>query len=137
MAPERFTAFEVMTLQPLNEEQQRAIIQTQLKGNTFFEHLLAFSSIRNQHDSIYARLFKPAVWGAIESLESPDRLRRGDGSFDPEMRQRNTSGAIVQRNSFELKSTFLHGLNAQLDPLLALLETSLSFAFTRKETLLS
>lgn len=44
-----------MDLQPLNDEQQRAVIGAQLHGSAFFHHLFAFSGIRKEHDSRFVR----------------------------------------------------------------------------------
>ena len=44
------TRFVVMNLLPLSQEQQRNVIQMQLQGNAFFEHLVNIGECRKTLD---------------------------------------------------------------------------------------
>lgn len=46
-----------MALEPLSSEQQSNLINTQLGGSEFFEHLYAFIEIRTKHDIVYREAF--------------------------------------------------------------------------------
>ena len=110
-----------MNLQPLSEDQQQAAIEAQLKGNEFFDHLMAFSKIRKQHDILYRQEFtthKPSQGAGemtdlayVESLRKPDLFKLQDGplkgKFDPAMRQKGLGGDIVKINEGEPKSEYI------------------------------
>ena len=49
--------FVVMNLLPLSQEQQRNVIQMQLQGNSFFEHLVNIGECRKLMDEQYRRTF--------------------------------------------------------------------------------
>ena len=64
------TRFVVMNLLELSQEQQRNVIQMQLQGNAFFEHLVNIAECRKELDAAYQFLFKSeALRGDIENLE--------------------------------------------------------------------
>ena len=48
------TRFVVMNLLELSQEQQRNVIQMQLQGNAFFEHLVNIAECRKELDAKYA-----------------------------------------------------------------------------------
>ena len=52
------TRFAVMNLCELSQEQQRTVIQMQLQGNAFFEHLVNISECRKHMDQIYKETFR-------------------------------------------------------------------------------
>ena len=52
------TRFVVMNLKELSQEQQRNVIQMQLQGNAFFEHLVNIAECRKELDAAYMTLFK-------------------------------------------------------------------------------
>ena len=91
--PERYVKeFVIMSLRPLTGEQQRAVIDAQLKGNEFFMHTFAFSEIRKTNDDIYGRAFSDELRKEIESFSRPNKWLRPDGSNDPERRQKTIDG---------------------------------------------
>ena len=50
--------FVVMNLKELSQEQQRNVIQMQLAGNAFFEHLVNIAECRKELDAAYMGLFR-------------------------------------------------------------------------------
>jgi hypothetical protein len=61
--------FVVMNLLELSQEQQRNVIQMQLQGNLFFEHLVNIAECRKDLDSQYKEMFRAdAVREEIESI---------------------------------------------------------------------
>ena len=71
-----------MDLKPLSAAQQRNVIETQLGGNLYFDHLIAFSEIRNTHDRIYERqAFPCAASRSREWKRSTSRACEIVGSF--------------------------------------------------------
>ena len=62
--------FVVMNLKELSQEQQRNVIQMQLQGNAFFEHLVNIAECRKELDAAYQVFFKSeALRNEIESCE--------------------------------------------------------------------
>ena len=51
--------FIVINLLQLSDEQQRRVINSQMKGNVFFDHLMSLSAIRKGQDAIYEEAFPP------------------------------------------------------------------------------
>ena len=49
-----YRSFVILDLKPLNEEQQRAVVETQLGGSEYFDHLLQFLD-KDMHDHIYQK----------------------------------------------------------------------------------
>ena len=63
------TRFVVMNLLELSQEQQRNVIQMQLQGNAFFEHLVNIAECRKDLDGRYREAFRSeALRNEIESL---------------------------------------------------------------------
>ena len=52
------TRFVVVNLKELSQEQQRTVIQMQLKGNRFFEHLVNIAECRKSLDRTYKEVFR-------------------------------------------------------------------------------
>ena len=52
------TRFAVMNLSELSQEQQRTVIQMQLQGNAFFEHLVNIAECRKNIDVTYREAFR-------------------------------------------------------------------------------
>ena len=92
--------FVIINLEALTKEQQQAAIDMQLQGSPFFNLLAKFSAIRQRHDDIYLTDAFPMASDreSLESWQLPDRYRIGQGlDFDPAMRSRNKSGALISR----------------------------------------
>ena len=64
------TRFVVMNLLELSQEQQRNVIQMQLQGNAFFEHLVNIAECRKMMDASYRSIFK-SEHAATRSRRSP------------------------------------------------------------------
>ena len=122
--------FVVLNLKPLTDEQQRQMIQGQLKGNDFFEHLMAFMRIRRGHDELYVRtaFMDDDERRRIESFEVPNLFLIQDGSmaedgswiaaFDPEQRQERAGGGDfvgVLAHDAQPMSVYLNTLQNVLD----------------------
>ena len=70
-----------MNLCELSQEQQRTVIQMQLQGNAFFEHLVSFAECRKTLDQSYKDWFKSDASRAIEEIGfGPDELSAADES---------------------------------------------------------
>ena len=70
-----------MNLCELSQEQQRTVIQMQLQGNAFFEHLVSFAECRKTLDQSYKEWFKSDASRAIEEIGfGPDELSAADES---------------------------------------------------------
>ena len=64
------TRFVVMNLKELSQEQQRNVIQMQLQGNAFFEHLVNIAECRKDLDAKYKESFRSeALRNDIEAIE--------------------------------------------------------------------
>ena len=117
------------------DEQQQAAIKPQLRDSTYFAHASAFAVIRKGHDALYKEKFEDeADRVAIEALNPPDRFKREDGTFDPQMRQRPLgvedrfvqpsekpapeSTTLVRLNE-EMQAGFLEKLGVELNKLSA------------------
>ena len=86
----------MINLLPLSDDQQRVVINSQMKGNVFFDHLMSLSVIRKGQDDIYASGVPAGERGRqrIEAIKAPDRFYLpGTSLFDPAMRQYDLSGA--------------------------------------------
>ena len=75
--------FVVVNLKELSQEQQRTVIQMQLQGNRFFEHLVNIAECRKALDTKYKTAFKQEVlrleieeakFGSIELQRADDLL---------------------------------------------------------------
>ena len=63
------TRFVVMNLLELSQEQQRNVIQMQLQGNLFFEHLVNIAECRKSLDARYIQVFRTeAMRNEIEGI---------------------------------------------------------------------
>ena len=74
--------FVIMNLNDLTNEQQRKVINIQMNGSIFFDHLLSLGEVRKQLDDAYAKL-RESIQGELETLYSPDRFKkkaRADGT---------------------------------------------------------
>ena len=82
-----FEDFVVLDLRPLGVQQQQDVIQAQLGGNEYFEHLLEFSAIRRKHDVKYENEAFPLEEhrDELEASEPVDRLKLKTGGFDEQM----------------------------------------------------
>jgi len=100
--------FVILDLKPLNDKQQQQAIDFQLEqnpfGKAFAEHLMAFSTIRQEHDRVYREEAFPSAEerDRIEGFKVPnlqfiDGVETGDR--DPEVRQKTASGAFVAVSS--------------------------------------
>lgn len=89
----------------------------QLQCNSpFFDHLLAFSAIRKQHDALYVS-WAPKLRTELEGLDLPDRFKMRSGVRDGAMRQRCVDGSrFVAHASADAPPTskFLRDLGAVL-----------------------
>ena len=66
------TRFVVMNLLELTQEQQRNVIQMQLQGNAFFEHLVNIAECRKMMDAKYRSAFnRSRMRNEIEVVASP------------------------------------------------------------------
>ena len=73
--------FVVMNLKELSQEQQRNVIQMQLQGNMFFEHLVMLGECRRELDARYKRAFpSDGLQREVEALGMRDV--DGDGILD-------------------------------------------------------
>ena len=65
------TRFVVMNLLELSQEQQRNVIQMQLQGNSFFEHLVNIAECRKDLDEAYKEAFRTETlrtrWSTLRS----------------------------------------------------------------------
>ena len=116
--------FVVLNLKPLTDEQQSAMIQGQLQGNAFFEHLMAFAAIRRGHDELYvgSAFADKERRESVEAFERPNLFLIQDGSmtetFDPEQRQRSAGGGdfvgVLARGA-QPESAYLKAMQEALD----------------------
>ena len=109
--------FVVMNLCALTNEQQRRVINIQMQGNIFFDHLLSLGEVRKKLDDAYRKI-STVVRNDLESLYSPSRWIVNDGE-EPERQKEVTGTRVVgevQRNT----SAYLKYLDHELrEPLSA------------------
>ena len=67
--------FVIMNLNELTNEQQRRVINIQMDGSQFFDHLLSLGEVRTWLDDAYNKL-KESVQGELETLYSPNLFKR-------------------------------------------------------------
>ena len=66
--------FVIMNLNELTNAQQRSVINIQMQGSQFFDHLLSLGEVRKGLDEAYYKL-KEGVRSELEALFSDDRFR--------------------------------------------------------------
>ena len=72
--------FVVMNLLELSQEQQRNVIQMQLQGNAFFEHLVNIGECRKELDMQYRQVFRSeALRNEMESLGEEKETEEEEG----------------------------------------------------------
>ena len=118
----RYTGrFVIMNLNELTNQQQRAVINIQMDGSQFFDHLLSLGEVRKQLDDGYAKL-RESVQAELETLYAPSRFKKKDINgkgevWDPDERQMNMRGErFIQEREVgaELTSSYLRTLDRQL-----------------------
>ena len=108
--------FVVMNLNQLTNEQQRAVINVQMQGNVFFDHLLSLGEVRKKLDDAYRKI-GAMVRNDLETLWGSNlwqNLVDGVPVYDPEMRQKDVSGQRFVAEVTSLSSEFLVNLEAGL-----------------------
>ena len=111
--------FVILNLEALTEEQQRAAIKMQLKESAFFNHLSAFSGIRQAHDALYATEAFPleADRASLEQMDLKDHFRLGgdpEAAYDPAMRTRSVRDGFIGRRDGAPLSSYLSELSTRL-----------------------
>ena len=105
--------FCIADLAPLTDAQQRRAMACLLGDDPFFEHLLAFSTIRERQDDIYKNFATEEERARLEAFDEVDRTRTASGAFDPGLRV--LAGAVQQRAPGEqLRSAVLRDLDSFL-----------------------
>jgi Leucine-rich repeat (LRR) protein len=87
--------FIVMNLNQLTNEQQRRVINIQMEGNVFFDHLLSLGEVRKNLDDAYRKI-GAVVRNDLETLWGPHAwqyLVDGKPMWDPARRQKNAFGS--------------------------------------------
>ena len=75
------TRFVVMNLLELSQEQQRNVIQMQLQGNAFFEHLVNIAECRKDLDALYRETFRSeALRNEVERLGMHEDVDEGEAA---------------------------------------------------------
>ena len=128
--------FVVMNLCQLTNEQQRRVINIQMQGNIFFDHLLSLGEVRKKLDNAYKKvsamarndletLYLPSMW----QIKADTKSSAGGASdedarwiWDPEERQREVTGqriiaklaAAGEDGQLRIRSQYLQELDAAL-----------------------
>ena len=87
--------FIVMNLNQLTNEQQRRVINIQMEGNVFFDHLLSLGEVRKNLDDAYRKI-GAVVRNDLETQWGPHAwqyLVDGKPVWDPARRQKNAFGS--------------------------------------------
>ena len=126
--------FIVMNLCQLTNEQQRRVINIQMQGNIFFDHLLSLGEVRKKLDNAYKKvsamarndletLYLPNMW-QIKPEGKPGSTPADDAQnwiWDPEERQKEITGQrIVAKNAsgeggrIRIRSQYLIDLDAEM-----------------------
>ena len=83
--------FVIMNLNELTNEQQRAVINIQMQGSIFFDHLLSLGEVRKQLDDAYDKLRTRCRTSSRRSTRptasSPRARPRARRQYDPEQRR--------------------------------------------------
>ena len=129
--------FIVMNLCQLTNEQQRRVINIQMQGNIFFDHLLSLGEVRKKLDDAYRKvsnaarndletMFVENLWlledfhaEADTGAEKPATEVSASAQkslYDPAQRQKEVNGIrMVQENmSARTQSAYLKGLDADM-----------------------
>jgi hypothetical protein len=116
--------FIVMNLCQLTNEQQRRVINIQMQGNIFFDHLLSLGEVRKKLDDAYRKvannarndletMYMPSLWTTVDN-----KTDVGDGKtfkFNQDERQTEVTGTrIVTLNEGKIVSQTLRELNEEL-----------------------
>lgn len=126
--------FVVMNLCQLTNEQQRKVINIQMQGNVFFDHLLSLGEVRKKLDNAYKKvsamarndletLYLPSMWQI--KLEPKADAPQSDQvlvAWDPEERQKEITGQRIiaklvpqaETGVIKIRSQLLNDLNAEL-----------------------
>ena len=109
--------FVVMNLCELTNEQQRRVINVQMQGSQFFDHLLSLGESRKGLDEAFSKL-KESTRVELENLFVASRFKsEADGSWLPEMRQTEVTGqrfvAAAEEKS-KPESLYLQQLDREL-----------------------
>ena len=112
--------FIVMNLCQLTNEQQRKVINIQMEGNVFFDHLLSLGEVRKALDDAYRKI-GALTRGDLESMWSPNRWLSEEAKtstseeFNPEERQHEITGQrIVAPTTKAIKSKYLKEIDAAM-----------------------
>ena len=126
--------FIVMNLCQLTNEQQRRVINIQMQGNIFFDHLLSLGEVRKKLDNAYKKvsalarndletLYLPSMWKI--KLEAKDGAGDATYVWDPEERQRDVTGQrIVAKTATPADGTRIRIRSQYLSELDALLRSN-------------
>ena len=104
--------FVVMNLCQLTNEQQRRVINIQMEGNEFFDHLLSLGEVRKGLDDAYKKI-GAVTRGDLEALWGPSGWLKADSDeFDPAERQKDQTGTrVVAESHRAIRSTYLKELD--------------------------
>ena len=111
--------FVVMNLCSLSNEQQRRVINIQMEGNVFFDHLLSLGEVRKNLDDAYKKI-SANMRSELEALWSEDLFhKRGsaDGQvpqYDPEQRQKIADGSRIVAVTQRMASQMLRTIDQKL-----------------------
>ena len=108
--------FVVMNLNQLTNEQQRAVINVQMQGNQFFDHLLSLGEVRKNLDDAHRKI-GAVVRNDLETLWGSNLwqyLVDGVPVYDPEERQKEVTGQRIVQEVRKLSSEYLLELDATL-----------------------
>jgi len=113
--------FVVMNLSQLTNEQQRRVINIQMEGNEFFDHLLSLGEVRKGLDDAYKKI-GAVTRGDLEALWAPSGWIGDEnvgeeraGEWNPLERQHDLSGQrIVAESHRALRSNYLKELDEQM-----------------------
>ena len=104
------TRFVVVNLKELSQEQQRTVIQMQLKGNKFFEHLVNISECRKALDANYKEAFRnesmrldieDARFGAAELAKFDERVSEALKAAEDALAAREADDGENERKAYD------------------------------------
>lgn len=104
-------AFVILSLRPLDFEDQRRAIRQQVEHNEYFQKLAAFAEVRLKHDALYDAEVPEDLQETLEKLASPNRFFLAGGARDPRCRQTDAAGGVVARLDGAAASEQLRGLD--------------------------
>jgi len=89
--------FVIMNLLELSQEQQRNVIQMQLQGNLFFEHLVNIGECRKYLDDKYRELFRSeALRNEVEKLGDEKEEKSAEGKEEEGAKDRKNTKEISE-----------------------------------------